>query len=50
VHQLHERGGVCGFAAKSVRNQLPEMFTGKGQERDLRDLSAGGLDGVELAH
>jgi hypothetical protein len=50
VHQLHERCGARGFAAKSVRNQLPEMFMGEGQERDLRDLSARGLDGVELAH
>ena len=50
VHQLRERRGALRLAAKRVRNQLPEMFTGERRKRDLRDLSAGGLDGVELAH
>ena len=50
VHQLRERRGALRLAAKSVRHQLPEMFTGERRKRDLRDLSAGGLDGVELPH
>src|SRR5262249_57003094 len=49
MHQLRERRGARGFAVKSVRDQLPEILSGERCKRDLRDLSAGGLDGVELA-
>ena len=50
VHQLRERRGALRLAAKRVRDQLPEMLPGERRQRDLRDLAAGGLDGVELAH
>ena len=42
VHQLRERRGALRFAAKRVRDQLPEMLPGERRQRDLRDLSAGG--------
>ena len=50
VHQLREQRGAVRLAAKSVRHQLPHVFTGEGPKRDLRDLSTGGLYGVELPH
>ena len=50
VHQLRQRRGAFGLAAQRVRDQLPEMLAGERRQRDLRDLAAGGLDGVELAH
>ncbi len=48
VHQLRQRRGALRFAAKSVRNQLPEMLLGERRKRDLRHLSAGALDGVQF--
>ena len=38
------------LAAKSIRDQLPKCFSGERRQLDLRDLSAGGLDGFELSH
>src|ERR1700730_9228084 len=50
MRQLRKRNDALHLAAKSVRNQLPEMLPGEWRQRDLCNLSAGGLDGVELAH
>jgi hypothetical protein len=50
VHQLRKRRSALQLAAKSVRNQLPKVLLGKRRQLDLRDLSAGGLDGVKLPH
>jgi len=49
MHQVRQRGGTLRLAAKSIRNQLPKMLTGERRQRDLLDLCAGFLDGVELA-
>src|SRR5215475_4077603 len=50
VHQLRERRDGFRRAANSVRNQLPDMFSGERSKRDLVYRSASGLDRVELAH
>ena len=47
---LRKRRGALRLAAKRVRNQLPKVLSGERRQLDLRDLSAGGLDGVELSH
>src|ERR1700757_3401150 len=50
VQQLGKRRNALHLAAKSVRDKLVEMRSGERRKRDLRYLSAGGLDGVELPH
>ena len=35
VHQLRQRGGALRFAAKRIRNQLSQVFTGEGRKDDL---------------
>src|ERR1700732_5215501 len=48
AHQWRERRRALRLAAKRVRDQLPEVLLGERRQRDLRDLAAGGLDGLEL--
>src|SRR6516162_8428568 len=50
VHQLRERRDGFRRAANSVRNQLPDMFSGERSKRDVVYRSASSLDRVELAH
>src|SRR5260370_32044816 len=49
VHHLRQRRGARRLAAKSVRNQLPEVFAGERRKRDRLYLRAGALDGFKLA-
>src|SRR4051794_3898198 len=50
MDKLREGSDMLQVTAKGVRNQLRQMLPGKWRQRDFRDLSAAGLDLVELAH
>src|SRR5689334_9922345 len=49
VHQLRQGRRAPGLAAKSIRNQLLDVFAGERGKRDLLDLPTSVLDGLELA-
>ena len=48
MHQLRERRDPLCLAAKSIRDQLSEMFSGEGGKRELHHLPTGSLDRLEL--
>src|SRR5437773_5723828 len=45
MHQLRERRDPLCLAAKSIRDQLSEMFWGEGGKRELHYLATGSLNG-----
>src|SRR5437879_5657916 len=49
MHQLRERRSALRFAAKRIRNQLREVFSGEWRKRDLLYSRASVLDGLKLA-
>ena len=50
VHQLRQRRGALRLAAKRIRNQLPQVFTGERRKRDLLHHRSRLADRIELAH
>ena len=50
VHQLRQRRGALRLAAKRIRNQLPEVFTGERRKHDLLHVRSRVADRFELAH
>src|SRR5215831_13781483 len=50
MHEPRERLGALRLARKGVGNQLRELLAGDRRQRDLCDLSTGGLDSVESPH
>src|SRR4051812_33031958 len=49
MYQLRQRRGDVRFTAKSIGNQVRDVFAGKWRQRDLLDLRASVLDGIKLA-
>ena len=50
MHQLRERGGALRLAAKRIRNELCDVFTGERRKRDLLHVRSRVPDRFELAH
>ena len=50
LHQMRQRRGAPGFAAKRVGDQLPDVVAAERRKRDLLDPCACVSDCFELAH